>query len=99
MCWDDTGTCGVKRPVRCSPAKQKKGIKMDKITADMTIGEILELHPKMANALKSAGMHCVGCGASLNETLEQAAEVHGMDLFLLEVKLNAFLNEALQGRI
>ena len=72
---------------------------MEKITKDMTIGEILELHPKMATALMSAGMHCVGCAASLNETLEEAAQVHGMDLFLLEIKLNAFLNEAMLGRI
>ena len=47
----------------------------------------------------AGGMHCVGCGASAGETLEQAAEVHGIPVMLLEAKLNAFLSEAEQGRV
>ena len=72
---------------------------MTKVTKDMTIGEILTLHPKMAQVLMAGGMHCVGCGASAGETLEQAAEVHGIPVMLLEAKLNAFLSEAEQGRV
>ena len=55
---------------------------MAKVTKDMTIGEILALHPKMAQVLMAGGMHCVGCGASAGETLEQAAEVHGIPVML-----------------
>ena len=72
---------------------------MAKVTKDMMIEEILALHPKMAQVLTAGGMHCVGCAASAGETLEEAAEVHGIPVFLLEAKLNAFLSEAEQGRI
>lgn len=72
---------------------------MARVTKDMTIGEVLKLHPKMAEVLMKGGMHCVGCSASLNETIEEAAYVHGIEPFLLEAKLNAFLSEAEMGRV
>lgn len=53
---------------------------MTGITRDMTIGEILVTNPDAAPILLSAGMHCLGCPASQGETLEEAAEVHGIDI-------------------
>ena len=53
---------------------------MTGITRDMTIGEILVNSPDAAPILLSAGMHCLGCPASQGETLEEAAEVHGIDI-------------------
>lgn len=50
------------------------------INKDMTIGEILELAPEKAEILLSIGMHCLGCPASQAETLEEACEVHGIDV-------------------
>lgn len=53
---------------------------MTGITRDMTIGEILVTNPDVAPILLSAGMHCLGCPASQGESLEEAAEVHGIDI-------------------
>ena len=63
----------------------------NKITKDMEIGEVLELHPGMAQALTACGMHCVGCASSQGETLEEAAAVHGIALEVLLMRLNTFL--------
>ena len=55
---------------------------------DTTIGEILEKAPEKADLLLEAGMHCLGCPASQMETLEEACEVHGIDVNELVEKLN-----------
>lgn len=59
-----------------------------KITKDMTIAEALKLKPQIAPVLMSKGMHCLGCIIAQGETIEQAAEVHGMDLDRLIKELN-----------
>ena len=55
---------------------------------DMTIGEILEKAPEKAEILMEAGMHCLGCPASQGETLEEACEVHGIDVEEVLKELN-----------
>ena len=55
----------------------------------MTIGEILEKFPEKSDILLESGMHCLGCPASQMETLEEACEVHGIDVDELIEKLNA----------
>lgn len=50
------------------------------------IGELLQAAPEKAEILMQAGMHCLGCPASQAETLEEACEVHGIDV-------NELLNE------
>lgn len=59
-----------------------------KITKDMTIAEALKLKPKVAAILMSKGMHCLGCVIAQGETLEQAAEVHGINMAELIAELN-----------
>ena len=59
------------------------------ITADMQLGELLQLHPESAGVLVEFGLHCFGCPASQMETLEQASEVHGFDVAELLEELNA----------
>lgn len=54
-----------------------------------TIGELLESNPEKADILLDAGMHCLGCPASQAETLEEACDVHGIDVEELVEKLNA----------
>ena len=49
------------------------------ITTQTTIGEMLEYDRGIAYVLMQSGMHCVGCPSSINETLEQACAVHGLD--------------------
>ena len=50
------------------------------INKDTKIGEIIENAPEKAELLLEAGMHCLGCPASQAETLEEACEVHGIDV-------------------
>ncbi len=52
---------------------------MENITKDTIIGDILDIAPETAPAFLNIGMHCLGCPASRNETLEQACAVHGVN--------------------
>ena len=56
---------------------------------DTTIGEILEKAPEKAEILLEIGMHCLGCPASQMETLEEACDVHGIDVNEVIEKLNS----------
>lgn len=56
---------------------------------DTKIGELLEKAPEKAEILLNAGMHCLGCPASQEETLEEACAVHGIDVEELLDNLNA----------
>ena len=62
-----------------------------KITKDMIIADILKVDENIIPVLLNAGMHCVGCPSSLGETLEEAAEVHGIDADELCELLNEFV--------
>lgn len=59
------------------------------ITKNTKIGELLEVAPEKAELLLEAGMHCLGCPASQAETLEEACDVHGINVDELVEKLNA----------
>lgn len=48
------------------------------ITKDMTIGDVVQKHPNLAEILLENGIHCVGCGARYFETLEEGFKGHGM---------------------
>ena len=58
------------------------------INKDIKIGDLLQEFPDKAEILLSAGMHCLGCPASQAETLEEACEVHGIDVEELMAELN-----------
>jgi len=59
-----------------------------KVTKDMTIGEVINQNPNAAGILMSMGMGCVFCPASQAETLEEAAQVHGIDVNEMLAALN-----------
>ena len=59
-----------------------------KLTKDMTIAEALKRRPQIAGVLMSKGMHCLGCVIAQGETIEQAAEVHGLNPDELIQELN-----------
>ena len=61
-------------------------MKFDKNTR---IGEILEIAPEKSEILLEIGMHCLGCPASQMETIEEACDVHGIDVEEVLEKLNA----------
>ena len=60
-----------------------------KFNKDTQIGEIMEVAPEKAEILLSIGMHCLGCPASQAETIEEACDVHGVNVDELLEKLNA----------
>lgn len=59
-----------------------------KIDKNIKIGELLEQAPEKAEILLDTGMHCLGCPASQAETLEEACEVHGINVDELVEELN-----------
>lgn len=61
------------------------------VNKDMLIGEIISIDPGNAMILMQSGMHCVGCPSSQMESLEEAAQVHGMDVDQLISDLNEYL--------
>jgi hydrid cluster protein-associated redox disulfide domain len=58
------------------------------IDKNTKIGDLLEMAPEKADILLQAGMHCLGCPASQAETLEEACDVHGIDVEELVKELN-----------
>ncbi|MDE5618631.1 MAG: DUF1858 domain-containing protein [Clostridia bacterium] len=62
-----------------------------KITKDMLIGEAIQQGNRdaIAEVLLGMGMHCLGCAIAHGETIEEAAQVHGVDVDDLVEQLNA----------
>ena len=46
----------------------------------MLVTDAMMLNPNLAPVLMQAGMYCFSCPASMGETLEEAAMVHGFDV-------------------
>ncbi len=74
-------------------------IQKQEITKDIPIAEILAMHPDKAHLLSEIlmefGIHCVGCGASTFETLQEGVLGHGFsesDLNKLILDLNKAIN-------
>ena len=63
---------------------------MDKITANTTIFEAIQINPNAGEILMSYGMHCLGCALAHGETVGEAASVHGADLEKMLEELNNF---------
>ncbi|MBQ9790766.1 MAG: DUF1858 domain-containing protein [Clostridia bacterium] len=63
------------------------------IVKTMTIGEVMNMDPNVAPILMGFGLHCFGCPMSQMETLEEAAQVHGIEADLLVEKIQEFFNK------
>ncbi len=86
-----TSTKTVKTNVKKSRTKTsnaKSKTKDDLFTKDSTLGEVVAKKPEAEAVLLGFGMHCIGCFVSQFETLEEASQVHGVELDLLLKKLN-----------
>ncbi|HHV72110.1 MAG TPA: DUF1858 domain-containing protein [Clostridia bacterium] len=66
---------------------------MGKITKDMIIAEVLGRYPETVPVFKNAGIQCLGCASAVGETVEQAAQVHGLDPEEFLKKLNEAVKE------
>src|SRR5271170_1128811 len=71
-----------------------------KISKEMTIEEIFSRFPhksqKLAKEMTHSGLHCVGCGAAVWETLEAGMLSHGFspeDVDDMVDRLNAILSQ------
>jgi hybrid cluster-associated redox disulfide protein len=66
------------------------------IHKSMIIAELVDRHPDVIPTLIENGMHCIGCGASMFETLEEGLVSHGMDeneINTIVDKLNDYIKE------
>lgn len=64
--------------------------KTERITKDMLLTEVIQKCPEVAFVFLKHGFNCLGCPSAQNETIEEAAMAHGLDL-------NSFLEELNQG--
>lgn len=55
------------------------------------IGAILKYHPETTEVFDRMGLKCVKCPSSARETLEQACNVHGIDLDTITRELNSVI--------
>jgi hybrid cluster-associated redox disulfide protein len=58
------------------------------INRKMSIEEVVKKHPETRLTFERHGLGCVGCQAALFESIEQGAEVHGIDVEALVADLN-----------
>lgn len=52
---------------------------------------MLDADPTTASFFFDMGMHCLGCPSARGESIEEACEVHGVDVDELVKKLNAHI--------
>ncbi len=64
---------------------------MFQVEKDTVIGEVVMNAPETAPLFQAIGMHCLGCALSSGETVEQACEVHGVDVDFFVEKVNEFI--------
>jgi len=74
--------------------KSKKTNKDFKINKNMNFVEIMKISPEAGEVLFNNGMHCIGCGMAMNETLEQGAWAHGLN----PDKLVDEINKKIKGK-
>lgn len=59
------------------------------ITKDMRIVDVLRVKPETERVFGSYGMGCIHCLMAHQETVEEAAAVHGVDVEEMLAQLNA----------
>lgn len=65
----------------------------NKITKDMIIDDVIRLDERLGEVFMGFGMHCISCHLGLEETVEEAANVHEVDVDFLVKKLNEVYNQ------
>ncbi|MBU0461336.1 MAG: DUF1858 domain-containing protein [Nanoarchaeota archaeon] len=72
-----------------------------KIEKTMTIGEIVEKNPELAEIMFNHGLHCIGCNVALWETLEEGCKAHGLaeeEIDLMVTEMNDKLGQKKDGK-
>ena len=60
----------------------------EKINEKMTLHEVLTKHPEKQKVFLKHGMSCFGCPFAMQETIEQGAMAHGINIKKLLEDLN-----------
>ena len=76
-----------------NPNMKKKKLKQP-ITKDMIIDEVIKLDESLGDIFMGFVMHCIFCHLGLEETIEEAAYVHQVDVDFLIEKLNEAYNKS-----
>jgi len=63
-----------------------------KITKEMTFHQALQMSPDVAKVLRGFNLGCIGCMGAMNETIEQGAKAHGLDVEEIITALNAIFD-------
>ncbi len=58
------------------------------ISKEMTLFELMRMHPESVKVLQKHNLGCIGCMGAQNESLEQGARAHGLDIDALMQDLN-----------
>lgn len=64
---------------------------MAKVSHEMTIMEVLKMDPGLAPIFMKHGLHCLGCPGATMESINDAGQVHGIDVDVLVNELNQYL--------
>ncbi|MGD0229788.1 MAG: DUF1858 domain-containing protein [Syntrophorhabdales bacterium] len=64
------------------------------INGKMSIEEVVRKYPETIAIFERHGLGCLGCQAALFESIEQGAEVHGIDVDALIADLNKEITQA-----
>ncbi|MBO7472943.1 MAG: DUF1858 domain-containing protein [Ruminococcus sp.] len=67
--------------------------RVETVTPQTLIGDLVLFHPETAELLFSIGLHCLGCPSSGVETVSNVADVHGLDTEKLVSQLNDIIKK------
>lgn len=59
-----------------------------KITKESIIYDVVQKYPYAVKVFFEHGLHCVGCGMALMETIEAGCAAHGIDAEVVVKKIN-----------
>lgn len=59
------------------------------VKKDTMIAEIMTNAPETMPLFQEIGMHCMGCALASGENVEEACQVHGVDVESFVARLNA----------
>jgi hybrid cluster-associated redox disulfide protein len=68
------------------------------INRKMSIEEVVKRYPQTRIIFERYGLGCIGCQAALFESIEQGAEIHGVDVNALIADLNKEVSQSIPDR-
>ena len=77
---------------------KKKNQKVKAITKEMIIDDVIKLDEKLGDVFLGFGMHCIFCHMGMEETIEEAAYVHQVDVDFLVEKLNEVYKDSKKNK-